>query len=152
MTYATNMLASKLAIRFVGSALEQQQQHILLLAVNGQQCTSRRFLTPLIVYEKKINEKQLMPDKAQKATSQQLEDLYNTLKNYTPKPVKTKARGGRGIFGNFLRKDKPNSSSIQLLNTASPKGLYIYGSVGGGKTTLMDMFYDCCTNVSYYDK
>lgn len=24
------------------------------------------------------------------------------------------------------------------------KGLYIYGSVGGGKTMLMDMFYDCC--------
>ena len=143
------MLATKVAIRLVGNALEQQQQNILLLAVNGQQCTSRRFLTPLIVYEKKIDEKQLMPDKAQKATSHQLEELYNTLKDYTPKPVKSKARGAGGIFGNFLRKEKSNSSSIQLLNTTSPKGLYIYGSVGGGKTTLMDLFYDCCTHVSH---
>ena len=143
------MLASKVAIRLVGNALEQQQQNFLLLAVNGQQCTSRRFLTPLIVYKKKIDEKQLMPDKAQKATSHQLEDLYNTLKDYTPKPVKAKSRGAGGIFGNFLRKEKPNTSSIQLLNTTSPKGLYIYGSVGGGKTTLMDLFYDCCTHVSH---
>ena len=27
------------------------------------------------------------------------------------------------------------------------QGLYIYGSVGGGKTMLMDMFFDCCENV-----
>jgi len=26
----------------------------------------------------------------------------------------------------------------------APKGLYIYGAVGGGKTMLMDLFYNCC--------
>ncbi|XP_023307218.2 putative ATPase N2B [Lucilia cuprina] len=139
------MFTSKIVVRFVGSALEQQQQFILL-AANGQHA-SRRFFTPMQVYEKKVEEKKLMPDKAQKNTAQQLEELYNTLKDYKPTPVKSAAQGGGGFFSKLLKKEKTGSSSIQLLNTSSPKGLYIYGSVGGGKTTLMDLFYDCCTNI-----
>ncbi|XP_065367368.1 putative ATPase N2B [Calliphora vicina] len=137
------MFTSKIVVRFGLSALEQQQ--FILLAANGQHA-ARRFYTPMQLYEKKVEEKQLMPDKAQKNTAQQLEDLYNTLKEYKPTPVKSAVQSG-GFFGKLLSKQKPSGSAVQLLNTASPKGLYIYGSVGGGKTTLMDLFYDCCTNI-----
>ena len=29
--------------------------------------------------------------------------------------------------------------------SSSPKGLYLYGGVGCGKTTLMDLFHDACS-------
>lgn len=144
------MFTTKLVVRLTSSSLEQQQQQFLLLALNGQKVT-KRYFTPVQLYEKNVEEKKLMPDKAQKKCAQQLEDLYNVLKDYKPTPVKAVDQSGGGFFSKLLKKDKPaGSNAVKLLNTSAPKGLYIYGSVGGGKTTLMDLFYDCCTNVSLF--
>lgn len=135
------MLSSKVV---VGVAV--LPNHLLLSSVHKHH-VSRRFLTPKASYERKIQAKELLPDKDQKACAQQLDDLYRVLQNYKPTPVSTKSAQGGGFLGKLLRKDE-GPPKIQLLNTAAPKGLYIYGSVGGGKTTLMDMFYDCCVDVS----
>lgn len=43
-----------------------------------------------------------------------------------------------------LFKPGPASSS-HTGKVKAPKGLYLYGSVGCGKTMLMDMFYENCT-------
>lgn len=134
------MLTSKFVIRLV-----EAQQQIMLLPLSNGQHISRRFLTPMSAYEQKIQSKQLLPDKDQKNTTQELENLFNTLKTYTPKPVRVDKSGG-GFFGRFMKKDQ-GPPKIELMNTNAPKGMYIYGSVGGGKTTLMDMFYDCCVDV-----
>lgn len=60
-----------------------------------------------------------------------LQKLYEKLKTYEPKATE----GNISKWFSFGQK-----------KTVDPgiKGLYIYGSVGGGKTMLMDMFYDCC--------
>lgn len=141
------MFTTKLVVRLTSSSLEQQQQ-FLLLALSSQKAT-KRFFTPVQLYEKRVEEKKLMPDKAQKKCAQQLEDLYNVLKDYKPTPVKAIDQSSGGFFSKLWTKDKSaGSNAVKLLNNSAPKGLYIYGSVGGGKTTLMDLFYDCCTNVS----
>ncbi|XP_075165580.1 putative ATPase N2B [Haematobia irritans] len=137
------MLSPKVLVRLVDS-----QQQILLLssALCSPQQLSRRFLTPMQAYEQRIESKELLPDKVQKKTTQELEDLYNTLKNYQPKPVRVETSSGGGFFGRFMKKEQ-SAPKIELLNTTAPKGMYIYGSVGGGKTTLMDMFYSCCDDI-----
>lgn len=54
----------------------------------------------------------------------ELQSLYDKVHKYTPS----------SSSGWFSSGPKPG-----------PKGIYIHGSVGGGKTTLMDLFFDCCT-------
>jgi len=39
----------------------------------------------------------------------------------------------------------PSSLDEPLKFSSSPKGLYLYGGVGCGKTTLMDLFHDACS-------
>lgn len=86
--------------------------------------------------KKKIDDKSLMPDEHQLKVVDELQKLYEVSNNYEPKT----STGGWFSFG----KSKKVENEI--------KGLYIYGSVGGGKTMLMDLFYDCCKvcKLSYF--
>ncbi|KAH8415820.1 hypothetical protein KR222_001483, partial [Zaprionus bogoriensis] len=105
-------------------------------------------LSPLAEYQKRVDSGQLMVDARQRETMQQLDKLYKRIKGY--RPTAQKSSGG-GFFGRLFGKksseddeteDDPNAGSH------APKGLYLYGSVGVGKTTLMDLFYDCCSDIS----
>lgn len=69
---------------------------------------------PLDRYCALVERENLTPDAAQMRAAEYLDDLYHAL-------IK-----GRGMF----RKRK------------SPKGLYLYGGVGRGKSMLMDLFYE----------
>jgi predicted ATPase len=69
-----------------------------------------------------------MPDEHQVKVVEELQKLYEALKIYEPKSAS-------GSWFSFGKKEVTESTV---------KGLYIYGSVGGGKTMLMDMFFDCC--------
>lgn len=85
---------------------------------------------PLSVLHKKLADKTLLPDDHQTKVVGDLQQLYEKLKTYEPK-----TEGNVSKWFSFGQK-KAVEPGI--------KGLYIYGSVGGGKTMLMDMFYDCC--------
>lgn len=88
---------------------------------------------PLDILQKKIDDNTLLPDDHQKQVVNDLQILYEKLKDYEPKAP----------AGNF---SKWFSFGQSQKKSAEPdiRGLYIYGSVGGGKTMLMDMFFDCC--------
>lgn len=94
---------------------------------------------PLTVFEKRIRSGEYKADAHQTAVVHALQSLYEKLESYEPQPPQT-----GGLFSWFGA--KKTASPIEV-----PKGLYIHGSVGGGKTTLMDLFYDCCDMVSCTD-
>ena len=93
-------------------------------------CTQVAHSSPLDELLHRISKKQLLPDDHQMKVAEELEKIHGTVKGYKPDPPASK-------FSRWLPFGK-------LPNLDPPKGLYIFGSVGGGKTMLMDLFYDCC--------
>ena len=75
--------------------------------------------TLLETYTEKLAGGELRSDAAQAAIVSQLDKLTQALE----------AREQRGTIGRFLNKN------------GAPKGIYIYGDVGRGKTMLMDLFF-----------
>lgn len=87
---------------------------------------------PSAELQRRIDAFELHPDPHQTVVIKALQTLYEQVHSYQPP---AKADSGSGFFGLFNKKPKPAKGL---------KGLYIHGSVGGGKSTLMDLFYDCC--------
>ena len=80
---------------------------------------------PVDIYQTLIADGLLNPDANQALTVQRLDDLYTTITSIEEPSLLSKIFGGG-------QKETPTHSL----------GLYIYGGVGRGKSTLMDMFYD----------
>lgn len=131
---------ARLALRSQSKLLLQLEQTCVILQY--------RHLSPLAEYQKRVSSGQLKHDNKQQQTMQALDDLYNRLQGY--KPSTQGGGSGGGFFSSlFGSKSSDSSDADDDLNAGShaPQGLYIYGSVGVGKTTLMDIFYDCFTDV-----
>lgn len=79
---------------------------------------------PISILNQKIDEKKLMPDEHQQQVVSDLQKLYEQVKSYEPKSP----AGGISKWLSFGKKEE---------KVAEIKGLYIYGSVGGGKTMLV---------------
>jgi len=79
--------------------------------------------TPIERYRAALFAGKLQPDNAQARAAGALESLYRALKTYRPR----KSRLFDLIFG--------------TKDVHAPKGLYIHGDVGRGKSALMDMFF-----------
>ncbi|KAG0556196.1 hypothetical protein KC19_11G033800 [Ceratodon purpureus] len=96
---------------------------------------------PLAEYERRIAAGELKSgDEFQEETLQKLQDLYENLMRdaYDIGLDKDSPRSSqRNSGGGWLFKHFMSKSIIP-----SPKGLYLYGGVGTGKTMLMDMFYE----------
>jgi cell division protein ZapE len=79
-------------------------------------------LSPLQRYEQAVDKDGFTKDDQQYLAMSYLDDLYHQL---------NESAGQKKGFFSFL-KAKP----------VAPKGLYMWGGVGRGKTWMMDMFYD----------
>ena len=69
----------------------------------------------------------MRPDPAQELLAEKLQSLHRALNGYQPSSGHD---GWKARFGVTRRRVEP------------PQGLYIFGGVGGGKSMLMDLFYD----------
>lgn len=81
---------------------------------------------PVSMLKQRIARGELMEDVHQMKVVQNLQRIYQEVHHYKPQQLNLLEKW----FGTKRRE--------------APKGLYIYGAVGGGKTMLMDLFYDCC--------
>jgi cell division protein ZapE len=86
---------------------------------------------PLPAYQDLIANGSLAADPAQAMAVERLQDLWERLRDYDPKPVP--AAGG-GLLSRLLRR--------RHAEEYEPTGLYLVGDVGRGKSTLMDLFFD----------
>lgn len=77
----------------------------------------------LTAYDALVAQGELKPDADQRAAAQRLALLQNELEST--------GQGG-GLFGRFLGKGRAEQ----------PRGLYLWGGVGRGKSMLMDLFHD----------
>ncbi|MFT5509502.1 MAG: cell division protein ZapE [Hyphomicrobiaceae bacterium] len=82
------------------------------------------------LYEDRIHESGLTRDAAQAELAKRFDELATSLHNWRPP--------GKGLLGLFGGRGSP-----------TPNGLYVHGSVGRGKTMLMDLFFD---HVSFQPK
>jgi cell division protein ZapE len=80
--------------------------------------------SPLARYNARVEAGEASHDSAQEAVAARLDTLANELKDWRP------ANGGWKLSNLFAAKRPP------------PRGLYIHGKVGRGKTMLMDLFFD----------
>ncbi|XP_032957518.1 AFG1-like ATPase isoform X2 [Rhinolophus ferrumequinum] len=76
---------------------------------------------PLEHYDFLIKSHELKDDKHQRRVIQRLQKLHEDLKGYSIE--------AESLFSKLFSRRKP------------PRGLYVYGDVGTGKTMVMDMFY-----------
>ena len=83
--------------------------------------------TFLAHYEALVSSGAIEPDAAQREVAEAFGDLEQRLSHYKP-PRK------QGLLGRLFA-DKDD---------APPRGLYIHGEVGRGKTMLMDLFFQAC--------
>lgn len=77
---------------------------------------------------------------------QELQDLHDMLKEYqAPKVVHPTIESlkphSHSFFASLFQRRSQKRKLTQIPSNL-PKGLYMYGDVGSGKTMLMDMFYD----------
>ncbi|XP_057877100.1 AFG1-like ATPase isoform X2 [Melospiza georgiana] len=76
---------------------------------------------PLEHYDFLIKHQELKNDEQQRRVVERLQKLHESLKGYSI--------DSKNVFSQLFAKTNP------------PKGLYVYGDVGTGKTMVMDMFY-----------
>ncbi|KAH9876863.1 hypothetical protein IAQ61_002224 [Plenodomus lingam] len=82
-----------------------------------------------------------------------LQDLHDMLKDYSQPPVQQPTieslqpakKGFSSLFSLFSSSSSSSSSTSSALPPipeSLPKGIYMFGDVGSGKTMMMDLFYD----------
>lgn len=86
---------------------------------------------PMDLYTRKVSGGLLNRDAHQESVVKQLQHVYQEVVKFKRPAIASKPNP---IFS-FFKKSEPQK-------IIAPQGLYIYGSVGGGKTMLMDLFYE----------
>ncbi|WEW59357.1 ATPase [Emydomyces testavorans] len=103
---------------------------------------------PMQEYDARVQAERLRDDDYQRAIIQHLQNLHEVLREYDPPEVahpslaKVHSPHRTSLFDALFRRSSKPSGLITQIPENMPKGLYMHGDVGCGKTMLMDLFYD----------
>ncbi|KAH6659885.1 AFG1-like ATPase [Truncatella angustata] len=99
---------------------------------------------PIAEYDRRVAEGRLRNDEHQRGIIQNLQHLHDELIRYESPavvhPTIESLKPSKSIFGWFG--SNKSSAPLQDIPADLPRGLYLYGDVGCGKTMLMDLFYE----------
>lgn len=122
----------------------QEVQTSLLEREEEKRLTGKK--TPLAEYDARVYSGRLRDDEHQRGIIQDLEDLHSMLSMYkqptVQQPLITSLQPQRKSLFSLFAPSKAARPPLSPIPDVLPKGLYMYGDVGSGKTMLMDLFYD----------
>ncbi|KAI0132657.1 AFG1-like ATPase-domain-containing protein [Xylariales sp. AK1849] len=111
---------------------------------SGEKARTPEGVGPIQEYDARVAAGRLREDEHQRGIIQSLQHLHDELVHYQASPVVHPAleslKPTKSLFGWFGSKQA--KGSIQDIPSGLPRGLYLFGDVGSGKTMLMDLFYD----------
>ncbi|CAG8961463.1 hypothetical protein HYFRA_00013915 [Hymenoscyphus fraxineus] len=101
---------------------------------------------PMREYDLRVASGRLRDDEHQRGIIQSLQHLHDELRDYEAPPIIKPAFESLqpepvSVFGRVFG-GTPKGKRLQNIPENLPRGLYLFGDVGSGKTMLMDMFYE----------
>jgi len=101
---------------------------------------------PLDEYDERVDTGRLRDDEHQRGIVESLQDLHDMLSHYKPPKVihptiESLQPQKKSIMSSLFGRKQSNKTTVEIPSNI-PKGLYMYGDVGSGKTMLMDLFFD----------
>ncbi|KAH7382531.1 AFG1-like ATPase-domain-containing protein [Phaeosphaeria sp. MPI-PUGE-AT-0046c] len=100
---------------------------------------------PIAEYDARVEGGRLRDDEHQRSIIKNLEDLHQMLATWTQptvqQPTIESLQPPKKSFFSMFSAD-PASNALPPIDPSLPKGIYMYGDVGSGKTMMMDLFFD----------
>jgi cell division protein ZapE len=90
---------------------------------------------PLAAYRAMVARGELAPDSSQEYAAKRLQALWLALRGYDPAPSRRLSHNG--WLGRLFRRERTEPIAPE----GTPKGIYLVGEVGRGKSMLMDLFF-----------
>ncbi|KAL5119438.1 palmitoyltransferase akr1 [Pleosporales sp. CAS-2024a] len=101
---------------------------------------------PMTEYDARVESGRLKDDEHQRSIIKNLEDLHVMLASWTQptvrQPTIESLQPPKKSFFSFLSSSQPATWALPQNDPNLPKGIYMYGDVGSGKTMMMDLFFD----------